>query len=60
MFFGPEDKTKRVSLLIMQNGILLTSAIVFAIMECSYSREMTRYEREKASVSKEWVNLYLK
>lgn len=56
MFFGPEDQTKKVSLLIMQNGILLVAGIVFAIMECSYSMEVTRYEREKESVSKEWVN----
>lgn len=58
-FFGPEDKSKNVSLLIMQNGILLAAGIVFAIMECSYSMEISRYEKEKESVSKEWVKLFI-
>lgn len=58
-FFGPEDQTKKVSLIIIQNVIILAAGIVFAIMECSYSMEMTRYEKEKESVSKEWVNFFL-
>lgn len=40
----------------MQNGILLVAGIVFALMEWSYSREITRYETEKESVATEWVS----
>lgn len=43
----------------MQNGILLASGVVFAIMECTYSKEVARYEKEKESVSKEWVSFFL-